>query len=147
MASIMPLAKKYGSLVAFAFGSLSMVVYDILTAKVGFWTLTTAISYGIIGVASYWYFRKYKTSAFNFVTFAFFDTIFFDFVTGVMFALLFGQTIFNAFVLQIPFTLLHLAGNLGFAITLSPVLSRWISKEATKLFSIKVFLGKEKLSN
>ena len=129
MASIMPLGKKYGGIVAFTFGFLSMVLYDVLTARVGFWTWTTAFSYGIIGLISVFYFKKYKTSALYFAIFAFIGTIFFDLVTGILFAPMFGQTMLNAFVLQIPFTILHLAGNVCFALTLSPILNRWLVSE------------------
>lgn len=130
MASIMPLGRKYGSITAFFFGFFSMVLYDIITGKIGYWTLTTAVSYGIIGFVSMFYFKKFKTSGLNFAIFAFAFTIFFDLITGVLFAPMFGQTIFSALILQIPFTALHLAGNIGFALTLSPIINRWlVSKE------------------
>jgi uncharacterized membrane protein len=129
MASIMPLGRKNGALQGFLFGFLSIVVYDSLT-NFGYWTFTTGIAYGLIGVASFFYFNKFKTSLFNFAFFAFFATIFFDLVTGVLLAPFFGQNIYNAFVMQIPFTLLHLAGNMGFALTLSPIINQWLLKEA-----------------
>ena len=134
MASIMPLGRKYGALMAFLFGFLSMFLYDAVT-HFGSWTLEGAITYGLIGFASTFYFKKFKTSGFNFAVFAFFATIFFDLITGVLFAPMFGQTILNALVLQIPFTVLHLAGNIGFALTLSPILNRWLASE--KVFSLK----------
>ena len=135
MASIMPIGRKYGALVAFSFGFVSMALYDLITAKIGFWTWTTAFSYGIIGVVSTFYFKKFKTSGLNFAIFAFFATIFFDLVTGVLFAPMFGQTMAGALILQIPFTILHLAGNIGFALTLSPIINRWILSE--KFLSIQ----------
>jgi len=142
MASIMPVGRKYGALLAFLFGFVSMVLYDILTGKVGHWTWTTAISYGIIGIVSVFYFKKYKASPFNFAVFAFMGTIFFDVVTGILFHFP-GQSMFTALVLQIPFTALHLAGNIGFALTLSPLLNRWfLSKESFRLQ--KAFSGFKK---
>jgi len=125
MASIMPLGRKYGALLAFFFGFLSMALYDVFT-HFGVWTWTTGITYGLIGVASTFYFKKFKTSAFNFAVFTFFATISFDLITGVLFAPMFHQTIFSALVLQIPFTALHLAGNIGLALTLSPILNKWL---------------------
>jgi hypothetical protein len=86
-------------------------------------------------MASFLYFKKFKTGAFNFAIFAFFATIVFDLITGVLFAPMFGQTMFNAFIMQIPFTVLHLAGNIGFAITLSPLINRWLLSE--EFFSLK----------
>ena len=134
MASIMPLGRKYGALLAFLFGFLSMFLYDAVT-HFGSWTWVGAITYGAIGAVSALYFQKAKTNAFNFAIFAFFATIFFDLITGVLFHFP-GQTMFNAFILQIPFTALHLAGNIGFALTLSPILNRWLLSE--QFFAFKI---------
>lgn len=128
MASVMPLGRKYGALWGFLFGFLSIMIYDLLT-YFGAWTWIVGITYGIIGAISSIYFKKFKSSAFNFAVFAFFATIAFDLITGVLFAPMFGQTIWNALVLQIPFTALHLAGNIGFAITLSPLINKWLVSE------------------
>ncbi|PIZ85952.1 hypothetical protein CO033_00130 [Candidatus Nomurabacteria bacterium CG_4_9_14_0_2_um_filter_32_10] len=138
MASIMPLGRKYGALWGFLFGFLSIIVYDILT-HFGAWTWITAITYGVIGAVSSVYFNKFKASVFNFAVFAFFATIVFDLVTGVLFAPMFGQSVLNAFVMQIPFTALHLAGNIGFALTLSPLINKWFVSEQ--------FLGLKKSSS
>ncbi len=134
MASIMPLGRKFGALAGFLFGFLSIVIYDILT-HFGAWTWTTAVTYGLIGVASFFYFKKFKSSAFNFALFAFFATVIYDLITGVLFAPMFGQTILSAFMMQIPFTALHLAGNIGFALTLSPFLNKWLI--SSEFFSLK----------
>ena len=128
MASIMPLGRKYGAFMGFLFGFLSIIVYDTLT-HFGAWTWMAGITYGLIGSASFFYFKKFKTSTFNFVIFAFFATIVFDLITGILFAPMFGQTILSALVLQVPFTMLHLAGNIGFALTLSPLINKWIMSE------------------
>jgi uncharacterized membrane protein len=134
MASIMPLGRKYGAALGFLFGFLSIAIYDSLT-HFGAWTWMTAITYGLIGAASFFYFKKFQSSVLNFAVFAFFATIIYDLITGVLFAPMFGQTILNALVMQIPFTALHLAGNIGFAITLSPFLNKWLAKE--EFFAIK----------
>lgn len=134
MASIMPLGRKYGAFIGFLFGFLSIFLYDSLT-HFGSWTWTVGITYGLVGAISSIYFNKVKSSSFNFAVFAFFVTIVFDFVTGVLFAPMFGQTIWSAFVLQIPFTALHLAGNIGFALTLSPLINRWVM--SPKFFALK----------
>ena len=134
MASIMPTARKYGTIVGFLFGFLSIFLYDSVT-HFGSWTWIAGITYGLIGAFSALYFSKFKSSVLNFALFAFFATIFYDLITGVFFAPIFGQTIWTAFVLQIPFTVLHLAGNIGFALTLSTILNRWLLKE--KVFSLK----------
>ncbi len=134
MASIMPIGRKYGALLGFSFGFLSIFLYDPIT-HFGSWTWIAGITYGLIGAVSTFYFSKIKSSPLNFAMFAVFATITFDLITGVIFAPIFGETMFTALVLQIPFTLLHLAGNVGFALTLSPVINRWLMAE--KVFSLK----------
>jgi uncharacterized membrane protein len=134
MASIMPVSRKYGAFFTFSFGFLSIFLYDSLT-HFGSWTWIAGVTYGLVGVASFLYFKKFKTSPLNFVVFSFFATIVFDLVTGVLFAPIFGQNMITALVMQVPFTLLHLAGNVGFALTLSPILSRWVLSE--KMFILK----------
>ncbi len=135
MASLMPLGKKHNALFSFAFGFLSIFLYDLLT-NYGYWTWTVGIAYGLVGAASSLYFKnKEKASIWNFAKFTFFATILFDLATGVLLAPLFGQSIYTAFMLQIPFTLLHLAGNLGFALTLSPLIGKWLASE--KFFSLE----------
>ncbi len=129
LASIMPVSKKYGAVFSFAFGFLSIFLYDLLTSY-GSWTWTVGIAYGLVGVASFMYFKnKEKNSIWNFIKFAFFATTIFDLITGVLLAPFFGQTILSAFILQIPFTALHLAGNIGFALTLSPLINKWLTSK------------------
>jgi uncharacterized membrane protein len=129
MASLMPLGRKYGAITAFLFGFLSIFLYDAIT-HFGSWTWIAGITYGLIGAVSALYFTRAKTSILNFAIFAFFATIIYDLVTGVLFAPMFHETMTTALILQIPFTLLHLAGNIGFTVTLSPILNRWfLSKD------------------
>ncbi len=142
MASIMPLGRRFGALSGFAFGFLSIFLYDVLT-HFGAWSWTAGITYGFVGLASFFYFNRFKSSILNFAVFAFFATIFFDLITGVLFAPMWGQTILNALVMQIPFTALHLAGNIGFALTLSPLINKWlVSKEFFSLNYSKQELAK-----
>jgi uncharacterized membrane protein len=136
MASIMPLGRKFGALVGFLFGFLSIFLYDAVT-HFGSWTWIAGITYGFIGAVSALYFSKAKSSIFNFVTFAVGATIFYDLVTGVLFAPIFHESMAVALVLQIPFTLLHLAGNVGFAVTLSPILNRWFLQDSIARISVK----------
>jgi uncharacterized membrane protein len=139
MASLMPVSRKYGYISSFLFGFVSIVLYDVVTGHIGIWTWTTSIAYGIIGVFSVLFFKKYSSKTSNFVIFAFVGTIFFDIVTGILFAPYFGQSMWSATVMQIPFTFLHLAGNIGFAVTLSPILNRWFFSE--RFFSFKKVSG------
>ena len=134
MASIMPTARKYGAMVGFLFGFLSIFLYDAVT-HFGSWTWIAGITYGLVGAVSALYFSKFKSLIINFAIFAGFATIFYDLITGVLFAPIFHQSMLTALVLQIPFTALHLAGNIGFALTLSPILNRWLATE--KVFALK----------
>ena len=137
MASLMPVGRRYGPFFGFLFGFLSIIVYDSFT-HFGPWTWTTSITYGVIGLVSTFYFQKFKSSISNFLIFTFFATVAFDLITGVLFAPMFGQTMFNTLILQIPFTALHLAGNIGFAVTLSPIINRWLISEKVFVFKRRV---------
>ncbi len=134
MASLLPIGKKYGAMVSFLFGFLSVFLFDLIT-HFGSWTFIVGITYGLVGFSSYIFFNKFKSSTFNFAIFAFVATIIFDLITGVLFAPLFGETLYTALILQVPFTILHLAGNVGFVLTLSPILNSWLATE--KVFSLK----------
>jgi uncharacterized membrane protein len=134
MASVMPISKKYGAVLSFSFGFLSIFLYDLVT-NFGSWTWIAGITYGLVGITASLYFKKYKSSVLNFVIFAVFATIFYDLITGVVFAPIFHQTMLSALMLQIPFTILHLVGNIGFALTVSPVLNKWVMSE--KIFNFK----------
>ncbi len=134
MATQMPFAKKYGLISAFIFGALSITIYDSLTAGIGVWTLITALAYGLVGVGASFYFQN-RSGWKSYAKYAIFATLLYDAVTGLTLGpLLFGQSFMGAFVGQIPFTAIHLLGNVSFAIVLSPVIERWIVKEESFVF-------------
>ena len=91
LASIMPTSRKYGTIIGFLFGFLSIFIYDSVT-HFGSWTWIAGIAYGLIGAISALCFARLKTSPLNFAVFAFFATIFYDLITGVLFAPIFGET-------------------------------------------------------
>lgn len=123
----MPFSKQYGALAGFIFAFLNIALFDIATAKVGIWTLITALTYGILGVAATVYFKKVRGTALNYGVFAVIGTIFYDAVTGLGIGHLFyGQPFMEAFIGQIPFTAWHLLGNVALALVLSPALYRWV---------------------
>ena len=128
LATQMPFAKVYGNSVAFMFGFMSIVLFDILTFRVGIWTLVTATAYGTLGVWSVFFFKKREMKRINYAKFAILGTIFFDAVTGLTIGpLFFNQTFVQACIGQIPFTILHLIGNVTFALTVSPLVYTYIS--------------------
>ncbi len=128
LATQMPFSKAYGPLVGFSFAFLSIALFDILVGKVGVWTLITAGAYGVLGLWSVSFFKKREMKRINYVKFAIIGTLFFDAVTGLTIGpLFFGQTFAQAFIGQIPFTILHLIGNTTFAFVFSPLIYTYVS--------------------
>ena len=127
LATQMPFSKKYGALAGFTFAFLSIVLFDLVTNKIGVWTLLTAGTYGVLGIWAYFFFKNREMKKLNYVKFAVIGTLFFDAVTGLSIGpLFFGQSFSEAFFGQIPFTLMHLLGNITFAIILSPLIYKFV---------------------
>lgn len=127
LATQMPFSKAYGKVAGCVFAFLSIVLFDVVTKKVGVWTLITALAYGLLGVWASYFFRKRKSTPMNYAGFAILATLAYDAVTGLSIGpLFFHQTFISALVGQIPFTILHLAGNICFALILSPVIYRFV---------------------
>ncbi len=130
LATTMPFSKAYGAFIGFSFAVLSILLYDVFSGTLGIQTFFTAGAYGILGFWSASYFKKHKASKWNFVYFAIIGTLFFDIVTGLTIGpILFHQPFFVSLVGQIPFTILHLTGNILFAFILSPAIYNLLIKE------------------
>ena len=145
LATTMPFSKAYGALVGFSFAILSILLYDVLTGTLGVQTFFTAGAYGIVGLWSGIYFKKREASISNYVRFAIIGTLFFDALTGLTVGpLFFHQSFFGSLVGQIPFTALHLLGNIIFAFVLSPAIYNFvIKKKKIKTTSIINILNPE----
>jgi hypothetical protein len=127
MATMMPFAKHFGALGGSIFASLSIVLYDGVTSGWGVWTLVTALAYGLLGALAHVYFKNREGTVRNYVVFAVLGTLVYDALTGLTVGpLVWNQPFMVALVGQVPFTLLHLAGNVTFAATVSPALYRWV---------------------
>lgn len=127
LATQMPFSKAYGGLAGFLFAFLSMILYDIITFKIGMWTFVTATTYGFLGLWASKFLRNKNNNSWNYARFAVIGTLVFDGITGLSIGpLFFHQPLTQAFIGQIPFTLMHLAGNVSFAILLSPLVYRFI---------------------
>lgn len=132
LAAQMPIARRYGAWSGFIFGFANIALYDLITGKFGIWTLITACAYGILGVFAWSFFKKRAGSAKNYALFGIIATIFYDALTGLSIGpIFFHQSFVAAFIGQIPFTLLHLVGNIAFALTLSPVIGYLLTKKNT----------------
>lgn len=127
LATQMPFSKSYGKYTGFLFAFLSIVIFDIFTSGVGMWTFITAFAYGLLGIWASVYFINRKSNSLNYAKFAIMGTLAFDIVTGLSIGpLFFHQPFIEALVGQIPFTALHLVGNVAFAIVLSPLIYRFV---------------------
>ena len=128
MATIMPFAKKFRWMSAFVFGFLSIVLFDVITRKVGMWTWITALMYGLVGIAAGIYLCNKAEKIRYYVGYSIVATLVYDFVTGpIMSTFIWNQTFMQSLIGQIPFTISHLAGNIAFAVLLSPAIFRWIT--------------------
>ena len=129
MAFQMPLGKRFGAILSFSFGVLSIAIYDAMTSGWGVWTLITAILYGCVGFGAYFYFKN-RSGWRSYASYAIITTILYDALTGLTIGpLFFHQSFMVSLVGQIPFTAMHLLGNVAFAIVLSPIIEMWLVKE------------------
>lgn len=136
MAVIMPFGKVFGPLASFLFGFLSIFIFDSVTSGIGVWTIITGISYGFLGLGS-WYFFRNRFGWKNYAVYAFIGTILYDGLTGLTIGpIFFHQSFMSSLIGQIPFTILHLVGNISFAIVLSSLIE--------KVFVCEWFLFREK---
>ena len=138
MATTMPFGKAYGAITASSFAVLSILLYDLITHTFGAQTFFTVLAYGLVGFYSATYFEKHKADKWGYVRFAIIATLFFDAFTGLTVGpLFFHQSFYASFLGQIPFTALHLAGNIAFAYLLSPyIYSLLIKKRQTEQISL-----------
>lgn len=141
MATVMPFSRAYGKGAGFLFAFTSMVLFDLIVGKVGIWTLITAVAYGLVGLCAAVYFKNKKNTAWNYAKFAIISTILFDAATGFTVGpLFFGQPFIAAVIGQIPFTAMHLLGNISFALVLSPALYAFVIQNK-KFESANLFIN------
>jgi uncharacterized membrane protein YuzA (DUF378 family) len=139
-ATLMPFSKAYGAVVGFSFAVLSILLFDVVTGTLGAQTFFTVTAYGMLGLASAYYFEKRKAEKWAFARFAIFGTLFFDAFTGLTVGpIFFHQSFVQSLVGQVPFTALHLAGNITFALVLSPAIYNFLirKKDLVSISSLK----------
>lgn len=125
--TMMPYSKKWGPLAGMIFCTVSVLGYDLLSGTLGVWSLITAGSFALLGLLAGFYFKNRESNVKNYLIFAIFATLLYDAITGLgIGTIFFGQNFMEALVGQIPFTLYHLAGNIVFAVLLSPILFKWV---------------------
>lgn len=139
LTTTMPFSLRYGAAGGFLFGFFSIVIYDVILSKVGIWTLITAVLYGSLGVLSSYYFKSRESSRINYVKFAIAGTIYYDLISGIGIGVfVFKQSFMVTLLGQIPFTAMHLLGNIAFALILSPVIYRWVVNNNSLEFNILI---------
>lgn len=137
MTAIMPFGKVYGGIASFIFGFFSIVIYDSVTSGLGIWTLVTALAYGGLGLGAHYFFKN-RSGWKNYAMYAAVATIIYDAVTGLTVGpIYFHQSFMVSLVGQIPFTMMHLLGNVSFAIVLSPVIEKWAAKERVEVVKVE----------
>lgn len=133
LATTMPMSRAYGAFMGFSFAVLSILLFDFATHTLGLQTFFTAGAYGVLGLWAYSYFNNKKGSTMDYVRFAVIGTLFFDAVTGLTVGpIFFHQSLVASLIGQIPFTALHLLGNVTFAAVLSPGIYNFLIKKKTK---------------
>lgn len=126
LATVMPFSKRYGLWGSFAFGFFGIVLFDAVTSGWGSWTWVTAVSYGLVGAAAYYFFKNREATISNFLVFGIPATVLYDAITMMIGPIFNHQSFTLAFAGQVPFTLMHLAGTITFSVFLSPALYRWV---------------------
>jgi len=136
MAVMLPCAKR-GRAAAFAFPMVAMVLFDILSRKVGIWTAVTAGTYGLLGLGFSFVYsalgkRGRRIGPATFLVSGVVGVLVFDFITGpILSSTMFRMSFAQAFVGQIPFTLKHLASVSAYTIVVSPVLD-WTLRQVER---------------
>lgn len=146
-ASLMPIAKSYGKILGIFFAVGSVLVYDSITGTLGVHTIFTAGSFAALALLADVYFRNREATRGNFVRFAIASTILYDAVTGLVPGpIFFDQSFSVALAGQVPFTALHLLGNIVFAATLSPAIYHFLIRkreESKEQTFISIFKPKQ----
>lgn len=124
MGTMLPFARKYNGLSAAIFAFLTMFTFDLVTNNFGIWTLVTATTYGLIGFVFARllpYFKK--VNIFTYLKSGVVGVLIFDIVTGpIMSTFLFNQSFITTVIMQIPFTLMHLASVVLFILIITPII-------------------------
>jgi len=126
MAIMLPYAKAKHKYIAILFPLLTMISFDVITGKVGIWTIVTAGTYALLGLFfSNYYFKDKKIGLLKYLKAGALGVLVFDFITGpLMSSWMFGMTFGEAFIGQIPFTIMHLVTVGAYIIVIVPLLDK-----------------------
>lgn len=133
MGFALPLSRRGKWWHAMLFPITAMVSFDLITMRIGIWTLGTSLVYGLVGLIFYKYFkRKKKVWLKTYAGASIIGVLVFDFLTGpIMSSYIFGMPFVVALIGQIPFTAMHLASATTFTILLAPVLDPQVAESVS----------------
>lgn len=125
---------------AFLAGAVAYSLVDIVpflmgAPSLGLWTLTGALSWGIVG----YLFAQQKPdgSPFTFAKLGIGGTLLFDAITGVLLSpLVWGMPWSDALLGQIPFTAKHLFGIAAVSLILAPIIFPQVQKRISALGAV-----------
>ena len=128
MGCMLPFSKQGRWWQGALFALVTMVSFDLITMKVGIWTAATGLTYAGLGLMFHLIYKRVgKVRLKHYLGSGVLGVLVFDFVTGVLLGpAMFGMSFAQAFVGQIPFTLIHLVTVTGFVLIITPVLDRAI---------------------
>lgn len=124
-------SSKKNPLFSVAFVLIAMVSFDIITQRLGIWTLVTAISYAIvILLISKWFGLVKNVKVKHYFVGSVAGILLFDLITGPgMSTFIFRQSFFITVLGQIPFTLYHLASGVSYTIFFAVLFDPNVQKE------------------
>ncbi|MFA6319607.1 MAG: hypothetical protein WCX66_01640 [archaeon] len=148
MAIMLPYAKSDKKYKAVLFPFITMVSFDLITGMLGLWTLVTALTYALIGfLFTQYFFKERKISIFKYLKGGIIGVLIFDFITGpIMSSFMFGMSFIEAFIGQIPFTLMHLVTVGTFIIVITPFYDKFVFENANLIDSIIIQRLRQKIS-
>jgi hypothetical protein len=116
------------------FAIIAMVSFDIITGKVGIWTLVTSATYAFVILVLGLVFSKMKHVSIKHYLFASIaGVLIFDAITGpLMSTFIFKQSLFITIMGQIPFTFYHLASTSTYSLVFAFLLDKDVRIEVLK---------------
>jgi len=135
---------------SFLYVVLAMVGFDLITGKLGMWTLWTSLTYGVIALLFVLVFKKMKQlSMSKYIGACIGGVLLFDIITGpIMTSMLFRTPFILTTIAHIPFTIFHLLSGVVYTFLFVPVLDPTINqnlnvvKQTQKIYELikqKVF--------
>ncbi|MFA5763503.1 MAG: hypothetical protein WC915_01695 [archaeon] len=122
MGFMLPQARK-SMFKAAIFAFSTMFIFDIITMKVGVWTIVTASTYALLAIGFSFFFKKIKIAKIShYLSASVIGILLFDLITGpIMSSMMFSQTLMLTILGQIPFTFYHLVSGITWVVIIAPV--------------------------